>query len=127
MSLGKTVPILRVFDEAKAKEFYLDFLGFRLDWEHRFEDGLPLYMQVSRDECVLHLSEHFGDGSPGVHLRIAINGIGAIDTYQQQLLAKQFKHSRPGIEKKPWGTREMQIADPFGNRLSFHADDEPDA
>jgi Glyoxalase superfamily protein len=28
MSLGKTVPILRMFDEAKAKEFYVDFLGF---------------------------------------------------------------------------------------------------
>jgi len=56
--LGRTVPTLRIFDEAKAREFYVDFLGFAIDWEHRFEDGLPLYMQLSKDDCVLHLSEH---------------------------------------------------------------------
>jgi len=60
MKLGQTTPILRIFDEAKAKEFYVDFLGFKVDWEHRFEPGLPLYLQVSRGDCVLHLSEHSG-------------------------------------------------------------------
>lgn len=61
MSFGKTTPVLRIFDEAKAREFYLDFLGFSLDWQYRFETDLPLYMQVSRGECVLHLSEYHGD------------------------------------------------------------------
>jgi hypothetical protein len=41
-------PILRIFDEDKAKEFYLDFLGFHLDWEHRYGENFPLYAQVSR-------------------------------------------------------------------------------
>src|SRR5580765_7873563 len=72
MKLGLVTPILRIFDEAKAREFYVEFLGFKVDWEHRFEPGLPLYMQVSKDDCVLHLSEHFGDGSPGAHIRIEI-------------------------------------------------------
>jgi len=54
MAFGKTTPILRIFDEAKAKEFYIDFLGFRVDWEHRFEEGLPLYMQISKDGCIIH-------------------------------------------------------------------------
>ena len=44
----RTVPILRSFDEAKAREFYVDWLGFGVDWEHRFEPGAPLYMQVSK-------------------------------------------------------------------------------
>ena len=61
----RTVPILRSFDEAKAREFYVDWLGFTVNWEHRFEPGMPLYMQVSRDGIVLHISEHHGDGSPG--------------------------------------------------------------
>jgi catechol 2,3-dioxygenase-like lactoylglutathione lyase family enzyme len=43
MIFGRTTPILRIFDEAKAKEFYVDFLGFKVDWEHRFEETLPLY------------------------------------------------------------------------------------
>jgi hypothetical protein len=65
VNLGKTTPILRIFDEAKARQFYLDFLGFKVDWEHRLEPDLPLYLQVSREGCVLHLSEHHGDCSPG--------------------------------------------------------------
>ena len=53
MSFRKTIPILRIFADGKAREFYVDFLGFNVDWEHRFEPGLPLYMQVLRDGCVL--------------------------------------------------------------------------
>lgn len=39
----QTIPILRIFDEEKAKEFYLDFLEMKLDWEHRFEPKFPIY------------------------------------------------------------------------------------
>jgi uncharacterized glyoxalase superfamily protein PhnB len=116
MILGNVTPILRSFDEAKAREFYVDFLGFKVDWEHRFESGTPLYMQVSKDDCIIHLSEHHGDSSPGAHLRVEIDGL---DEYQQLLLAKQYKNARPGIEETPWGTREMTISDPFGNAISF--------
>ena len=52
MSLSSATPILRIFDEAKAKEFYGSFLGFSVDWEHRFGDEFPLYMQVSKDPTV---------------------------------------------------------------------------
>jgi hypothetical protein len=62
---GKTTPIFRIFDEAKAK---VGFLGFKIDWEHRFEPSLPLYMQISKD-CIIHLSEHHGDCTPGGAVR----------------------------------------------------------
>ena len=65
MAQFRAIPILRIFDEAKAREFYLGFLGFTVDWEHRFAPDLPLYMQVSRGGLVLHLSEHQGDATPG--------------------------------------------------------------
>ncbi|MGW9019522.1 glyoxalase superfamily protein, partial [Priestia megaterium] len=26
------IPIFRIFDFSKAKEFYISFLGFKLDW-----------------------------------------------------------------------------------------------
>ena len=116
MNFGKTTPILRIFDEAKAREFYIDFLGFHVDWEHRFEPDTPLYMQVSKDACVLHLSEHYGDGSPGAAMRIETS---ELDAFQAELISKQFKYARPGIEAMPWGTRDMSVNDPFGNRLTF--------
>jgi catechol 2,3-dioxygenase-like lactoylglutathione lyase family enzyme len=98
MQLGKPTPILRIFDEAKAREFYVDFLGFQVDWEHRFEPGLPLYMQVSQGECQLHLSEHHGDAAPGSAVRIPAPDV---DAYQAELLAKSYKYARPGVCTPP--------------------------
>jgi Glyoxalase superfamily protein len=65
----QVIPILRIFDVAKADEFYLGFLGFKVDWEHRFDDNAPLYRQISRDGLVFQLSEHHGDGGPGARSR----------------------------------------------------------
>ncbi len=42
MQARAPIPILRMFDEAAARAFYVDLLGFRVDWEHRFESDLPL-------------------------------------------------------------------------------------
>ena len=115
MNLSKPIPVLRSFDETKAKDFYVDFLEFKVDWEHRFAPELPLYMQVSRGECVLHISEHHGDASPGASMRIEVDDL---DAYQKLLVEKKYRNSRPGILEQPWG-RDMPIADPFGNRLIF--------
>src|ERR1700721_881756 len=65
ISFNSVIPILRIFDVAKADEFYLGFLGFSIDWDHRFDLEAPLYRQVSRDGLVLHLSENHGDGTRG--------------------------------------------------------------
>ena len=117
MKFHSPIPILRSFDEVKAKEFYVDFLGFNIDWEHRFEDNTPLYMQLSKDGCIIHLSEHHGDSSPGASLRILTKNL---DSYQKALLEKKYKNSRPGVQDMPWGTRDMAISDPFGNKLIFN-------
>lgn len=116
MSFGKTTPILRIFDEARAREFYVGFLGFKVDWEHRFAPGMPLYLQVSKGACVIHLSEHHGDCSPGAAMRIETD---ELDTFQAELLARPYAYARPHIEDTPWHSRDMSIKDPFGNRLTF--------
>jgi uncharacterized glyoxalase superfamily protein PhnB len=116
MTLGKTTPILRSFDEARAREFYLDFLGFSVVFEHRFEPSMPLYMGIVRGACMLHLSEHHGDASPGASMRIEVEDIDALHA---ELAAKAYKHARPSIHAMPWGTRDMTVTDPFGNRLTF--------
>jgi uncharacterized glyoxalase superfamily protein PhnB len=114
--LAKTTPILRSFDEAKAREFYLEWLGFEVVFEHRFEPGLPLYMGIRRGECMLHLSEHHGDASPGAAMRIEVDDIDALAA---ELNARPYKRLRPTVETMPWGTRDMSVTDPFGNRLTF--------
>jgi len=74
-NLKRTIPILRMFDVAKAREFFIEYLGFTVDFEHRFHDGAPLFIGISRGDVVLFLSEHHGDGSPGVHVVVELYGI----------------------------------------------------
>jgi hypothetical protein len=110
------VPILRIFSVEKTREFYVGFLGFSVDWEHRFDEAAPLYMQISRGGLRLHLSEHHGDGTPGTAIRIEMSGI---EVYHREIMAKGYGHMRPGLETTPWDTREMNVIDPFGNQLRF--------
>lgn len=116
MKLSQPTPILRIFDVAKAKEFYVDYLGFQIDWEHRFEENLPLYLQVSRSGCIIHLSEHYGDGTPGTRIRIPCDDVKA---FHKELTAKNYNYLRPGINEPPWASAEMCLTDPFSNVLIF--------
>ncbi len=116
MQFGKTTPILRSFDEAKARAFYLEYLGFSVVFVHRFEPGLPLYMGIVRGDCSLHLSEHHGDATPGASMRIEVSDVDAL---LAELQAKDYAHARPQLQATPWHTRDMTVADPFGNRLTF--------
>jgi len=115
----QTIPILRIFDVDKAREFYVGFLGFTVDWEHRFDDKAPLYMQVSRGGLVLHLSEHHGDACPGSTVFVRLTGI---DEYHREIMAKGYGYMRPGVEVAPWNAKVMEVIDPFGNRLRFNED-----
>ncbi len=113
--LPAVVPILRSFDQARAYEFYCDFLGFEVVWEHRFEPGLPLYVELARAGARLHLSEHHGDASPG---GAAIIEIGDAFGLQRELRARAYPNARPGVTRQPWGFG-VDLADPFHNQLRF--------
>ena len=109
--LDPAVPVLRIYDVAKAKEFYVDFLGFRIDWEHRFDDNAPLCFQVSRSGVKLHLSEHYGDGTPGTVVYIRGKNIASLS---RELNAKGARFARPSpTDSSP------KLTDPFGNVLRF--------
>lgn len=113
----KAIPIIRIFDEAKAKEFYLKFLGMRLDWEHRFEPGFPIYMQVSRGDLVFHLSEHSGDCTPGSKIFVETD---ALEALYNEITSRDYQYCRPEITTAPWGDRIFEVVDPFSNRILFN-------
>jgi catechol 2,3-dioxygenase-like lactoylglutathione lyase family enzyme len=115
-ALRPSIPILRMFDATQARQFYVDFLGFSVDWEHRKDAGYPLYMQVSREECVLHLSEHFGDATPGSGCFVPLAGVEA---FYGEVAARNHRNLRLAApEEMPWG-RQLKVSDPFGNKLTF--------
>lgn len=115
IAFEQAVPIVRIFDVAKAHEFYLGFLGFSVDWEHRYGDNFPLYTQVSRGGLRLHLSEHAGDATPGGNMVVYMTGIRA---FQKELIGKDYRYMKPGLEDE--GSRlEVTVTDPFQNRIRF--------
>jgi hypothetical protein len=115
MRFDRAIPILRIFDRVKADEFYLGYLGFAADWEHRFEPDLPLYTQISRSDLIIHLSEHYGDGTPGSAVFLPMQGIRE---FHAELTARDYPYARPGLETQPWGLT-VDVIDPFGNQLRF--------
>jgi catechol 2,3-dioxygenase-like lactoylglutathione lyase family enzyme len=112
----QTIPILRIFSIEKAREFYVGFLGFTVDWEHRFDPAAPIYMQVSRAGCVLHLSEHHGDCCPGSTVFVRVSGL---DEFHRELTSKGYGYLRPGVERTFHDSKCMEVIDPFGNRIRF--------
>lgn len=113
----KVIPILRIFDERKAREFYIDWLGFSVDWEHRFNEEAPLYMQVSKAGIVFHLTAHHGDTTPGTRVYLEVEELKA---YHKELTEKKYPYNKPGLEESFYGTWCMEVNDPFGNRLTFN-------
>lgn len=113
---GAAVPILRIHDEALAREFYLDYLDFALEWEHRFEPGMPLYMRIRRDDTVLDLSEHHGDGTPGTTVWVPLASVAA---FHADISGRPHPRLRPGIDREAPGGPTVEVTDPFGNVLRF--------
>ncbi len=114
--LGAAVPVLRVQDGDAARAFYVDRLGFRVLWEHRFEPDLPLYLRLQRDAAVVDLSEHYGDGTPGTVLWVPVRDVRGLHA---ELAPRLRDRQRPGLEDDAPGGPTFTVLDPFGNALRF--------
>ncbi len=111
--MQKVVPALRITSYEKSKQFYVDGLGFKIDWEHRFEPNFPVFMEISRDEMAIYLTEHTGDCQVGglVHFYVA-----DVDAWYAEFQARKIAiHEAPNESFE--GLRDMTIIDPDGNQL----------
>ncbi|MFC5724332.1 glyoxalase superfamily protein [Streptomyces gamaensis] len=100
----EVIPILHVTDAAAAVLWY-ERLGFVKQWEHRFEDGLPAFVEIARGRVRLFLSEHTGDARPDTLVYLRVTDVEEI--------ASEFGEL---IQSAPWA-REIDLRDPDGNRL----------
>jgi catechol 2,3-dioxygenase-like lactoylglutathione lyase family enzyme len=116
IEFGRAVPVFRIFSLEKAREFYIGFLGLKVDWEHRFSPDAPAYMQVSRGGVAVRLSEHHGDGTPGSVAYVYTTGVAEL---QRELSDKKYRYNKPGLERQEWGMTEVTVTDPFNNRITF--------
>ncbi|BAP32151.1 glyoxalase/bleomycin resistance protein/dioxygenase [Chryseobacterium sp. StRB126] len=117
MKAEQIIPVFRIFDYQKMLEFYIDWLGFEIVWEHRFKENMPAYLEVKKVNIVLHLSEHHGDASPGSSIFIWGESVAE---YHKELIDKNYKYNRPGLEKTFYDAVSFTVNDPFGNKIIFN-------
>ena len=108
--LTRAAPEVPVADMETALAYYADRLGFRTT--SRMPDGE--YAVIERGDVALHL---FSDGGTpaAISLHIFVDGL---DPLAQELGARGALIAQP-IERKPWGTRDFRVLDPFGNEIKF--------
>jgi hypothetical protein len=112
----KAIPTFGIRDYKSAIDFYVDFLGFQIDWEHRFELTGPVYMQISKSGLILHLSES---------KRFEKNVIVFVETknligFHKELQERNPKDKTQDVLQTKWKTLQLEIQDPFGNLLRFN-------
>ncbi|GGI21469.1 bleomycin resistance protein [Oxalicibacterium faecigallinarum] len=112
------IPQLRMTNAKVSVPFYVDGLGFKVDWTHQFEPGFPLFVQLTREGQTIFLTEHKGDAQVGGAVYFLVPDV---DTCHRQFEAKNTPVNQPPIDT-PWRTREMVVVDPDGNRLRFATD-----
>ncbi|TYP85955.1 glyoxalase superfamily protein [Blastococcus xanthinilyticus] len=129
---GATIPVLRIFSVAAALQFYVDFLGFQLDFGGPSGGpGTPYYGQVTRAATTVHLTEV--PYAPGVGATVLV-WVTGLDRLRAELDARRAEVPVwgpavwvPEIEQAPWGARVLTLADPFGNHLHLNEPDDADA
>jgi catechol 2,3-dioxygenase-like lactoylglutathione lyase family enzyme len=108
------IPILGVKDLQASISFYVDVLGFKVDW------NTATMASVSRDGRAIMLCE--GDqGQPGTWIWI---GVEDIEPLFEELVAKDVT-----IRQRPTNYRfayEMRIEDPDGHVLRFGSEPKRD-
>lgn len=107
------IPALRITDEARSKTFYVDGLGFQVDWEHRFAPHLPLFMQISRGDLLFYLTQHAGDCEVGGLVHLFVPDVDAWHT----LLRDRGVPVAEAPSETLKGLRDMTVRDPDGNTL----------
>jgi catechol 2,3-dioxygenase-like lactoylglutathione lyase family enzyme len=117
--LGSAIPILDVRHIEEALSFYVDRLGFAVDF--RYENDPTNYAGVRRDDVRLHMhrqpSEHFENGTWGrLKFRIPVDDPDALFA---EFWAMGVLDDDVEVLDTEWKTREFGFRDPDGNALVF--------
>jgi catechol 2,3-dioxygenase-like lactoylglutathione lyase family enzyme len=107
-------PILRVSSLTASVDYYVQKLGFKIDWQG------PYFLSVSRGRCHIFLSE--GDqGNPGGWVWIGVDDADALfEEYRAS--GAEIRHPPTNYE---WAY-EMQVEDPDGNIVRLGSEPKED-
>jgi len=104
-----------VSDQARAKKFYTDVLGFTLEMDSEFPDGSMRWVMLRAPGggTAITLVTWFDTMTPG-WLRGTVLGCDDIDQTVAGLTQRGVSFNEDAIAEAPWG-RWTSFADPDGN------------
>ena len=108
------IPALQISSWNDSRQFYIEGLRFAVDWQHRFESGFPLFIQISRGDLTLYLSEHTGDCEVGGLVYLYVEDV---DAWHRQVVANGI--DAPPPENQEFGLRDFRVRDCDGNQLNI--------
>jgi catechol 2,3-dioxygenase-like lactoylglutathione lyase family enzyme len=111
----EVVPI-GVTDVDRAKAFYTDKLGFKVDIDTPFEDKRFVQLTPPGSACSISLGKGVTETKPGEidGLLLVVEDIQAV---YSELLSRGVELSEPKIEG--WGATHSYLSDPDGNRWTI--------
>ena len=111
-------PVLPSQDVSKSIEFYVERLGFTLQFQDSPDE--PGYAGVRRGAVDLHIQWHAAEEWDVVErpaLRFVVSDVPALfDEYKD----RGVFHPDTALRETPWGTREFAFFDPDQNGLTFY-------
>jgi catechol 2,3-dioxygenase-like lactoylglutathione lyase family enzyme len=117
--MERAVPVLPVDDLTKARQFYVDQLGFEVSFEAT-EDGRTGLLGIRRGSIAITLdcpmSGHGRDACVSLEVENA-------DLYYEEWRARVPVLRPPRNEE--WGARTFDLIDPFGNTIFVIAHSTP--
>jgi catechol 2,3-dioxygenase-like lactoylglutathione lyase family enzyme len=120
VALKPAVPILFVQDVPASAAFFLEKLGFEIDFLH---GDPPFYGSVSRGQACLHLRFVHGPNFAELAAREVSLILATIEVSNVPGLFEEFRER--GVvfaqtpTKQPWGGTNFHVRDPDGNVISF--------
>ena len=113
-------PVLPSKDVAAAVDFYVNRLGFTLQFKDSDTD--LRYAGVGRDEVEIHLQWHDPKEWAAVERPMLRFVVADVDALYQEYRTQEVFHSRTSVRETPWGTREFAFYDLDQNGLTFYRD-----
>ena len=113
-----SIPVWRMFEEAEAKVFYLDYSGFEIDWQPGFSPTAAMDLQIDLREAILHLNGH---ATADAQITEGNNPTLGLPNYCDYLISKGANYPKPvAVDPRYQGRKtDLNIYDPFGNYLVF--------
>jgi uncharacterized glyoxalase superfamily protein PhnB len=110
-NMERAVPVLPVDDIARAKEFYVDGLGFEVTFDVSYGDGAGL-LGVRRGTIAITL-----DCPMDGHGRDACVSLEVDDADRYYNEWRQRVEVARAPKNEEWGARTFGLMDPFGNTI----------